>query len=408
MDKSLSGPGIESPLRTDSPRFREKILSRWLGRIRAGRLTVEFPSGFQQTYGDAEATPQALVRIYDLRVVRRLLLGGELGLAESYMDGDWETPDLAALLSLGISNAETMNGVLNGPLTMRLLNRLRGTRRANTRRGSRRNIAAHYDLGNRFYRLWLDGSMTYSAALFDEMDEPLAIAQRRKYARMARLLDLQPEDRVLEIGCGWGGFAEFAAAEIGCHVVALTLSAEQAAYAERRMAEAGVAGKVDIRMQDYRDVRDRFDKIASIEMFEAVGEENWQAYFDQVRRCLRPGGRAAVQTIVINDRVFEDYRRDLDFVQRYIFPGGILPSPTAFRRAVAGGGMRISDSHCFGDSYAETLRRWDAAFQDKWREVESLGFDRRFRRMWHFYLCYCEVGFESGHIDVGQYLIETA
>ena len=408
MEKSLSGPGIETSNRTGRLTLSGKFLARWLSRIGAGRLTVEYPSGFQQTYGDPEATPQALARIHDLRVVRRMVLGGELGLAESYMDGDWETPDLAALLSLGISNAETMNGYLNGPLPLRLLNRLRRTGQANTRRGSRRNIAAHYDLGNRFYRLWLDGSMTYSSALFDDMDEPLAVAQRRKYERMARQLDLQPDDRVLEIGCGWGGFAEFAAAEIGCHVVGLTLSAEQAAFAERRMARSGLANKVEIRMQDYRDVEDRFDKIASIEMFEAVGEENWQGYFEQVKRCLRPGGRASVQTILINDDVFEDYRRDLDFIQRYIFPGGILPSPTAFRRAITGADLRITDSFGFGSSYAETVRRWDAAFQDNWRAVEELGFDRRFRRMWHFYLCYCEVGFESGHIDVGQYLIEPA
>ncbi len=388
------------------PKLREQILNGWFSRIKTGRLTVLFPSGARQTFGRGIPFPHGQIEIHDLRLVSRMLFAGDLGLAESYMDGDWETPDLTSLLLLGVVNAEALNDATAGSWITKVLNRIRHAQRANTRKGSRRNIAAHYDLGNEFYGLWLDDSMSYSSGLFSNMEEPLPAAQRRKYLRLANKLDLRPGDRVLEIGCGWGGFAGIAAAEFGCKVVGLTLSTEQAAFARARMAAAGLAADVDIRVQDYRDVSEAFDKIVSIEMFEAVGEENWKTYFAVLERCLKPGGRAALQSITIANDIFEGYRRNPDFIQRYIFPGGMLPSPAAFERAVANAGLRISDTLYFGRSYAETLRRWDKAFRENWPAIEALGFDERFRRMWRFYLCYSEAGFETGQIDVGQFVIE--
>ncbi len=386
--------------------FREAILLRWLRGIEVGRLTVEFPSGVRQSFGGEDAACQASVKIHDLRVVFRMLVGGDMGLAEGYLEGEWDTPDLTSLLMLGMLNREALSGAIGGSWAATILNRIRHARRANTRAGSRRNIAAHYDLGNEFYRLWLDESMTYSSALFAGEDDSLPEAQRRKYLRLAEKLDLRPGDRVLEIGCGWGGFAEIAAAEFGCQVVGLTLSKEQAGFARSRMAQAGLTKQVDIWIQDYRDVRGDFDKIVSIEMFEAVGQENWGTYFAVLDRCLKPGGRAALQSITIADEHFESYRQNPEFIQRYIFPGGMLPGPAVFEKAVCDAGLVISDAFYFGRSYAETLRYWTRAFQENWPAVEALGFDQRFRRMWDYYLCYCEVGFEQGQIDLGQFILE--
>lgn len=387
-------------------RLPERLLVRWLKGIHKGRLTVEFPSGASQTFDGPHAGTRALLKIEDLRTVFRAFLSGDLGLAEGYMEGEWDTSDLTALLMLGAQNVDVLSGALSASWVTTLVNRAAHARRANTREGSRRNIAAHYDLGNDFYRLWLDEGMTYSAALFEDGSESLDQAQRRKYLRLAAQLDLRPGDRVLEIGCGWGGFAEIAAAEFGCEVVGLTLSHEQARFSRDRMARAGLAEAVEIRVQDYRDIEGRFDKIVSIEMFEAVGQENWATYFDVLYRCLGQGGRAALQVITIDDDKFDFYRKNPDFIQRYIFPGGMLPSPGVFDKAVEAAGLRLADAFFFGDSYAETLRRWAAVFQENWPAIERLGFEERFRRMWLYYLCYCEVGFDTDQIDVGQFVIE--
>ncbi len=388
--------------------IHEWLLSRWLRRIQVGRLTVSFPSGAQMTFAGQKPGPQALLAIHDVRFVYRILASGDIGFAESYMAGEWDTPDLRLVLTLGELNASALSGALGQSWIMKGLNRLQHARRANTRKGSRRNIAAHYDLGNDFYRHWLDTTMTYSSALFTAYDEPLVTAQRRKYLRLARKLDLRPGDRVLEIGCGWGGFAEIAAAEFGCHVVGITLSKEQAAYARARMARAGLADKVEIRIQDYREVTDTFDKIVSIEMFEAVGEAYWQTYLGVLKQRLKPGGRAALQVITVDDAKFESYRRNPDFIQRYIFPGGMLPSPRAFEGAVSAVDLTISDSLYFGKSYAETLRRWERAFEAQWPRIAGMGFGERFRRMWRYYLYYCEVGFDLGETDVGHFVIESS
>jgi cyclopropane-fatty-acyl-phospholipid synthase len=298
-----------------------------------------------------------------------------------------------------------MDKLLRGSWARRMVNRLYHLLHANTRRGSRRNIAAHYDLGNDFYRLWLDQSMTYSAAIFESMDEPLVAAQERKYQRLAEKIGLCDGDSVLEIGCGWGGFAEYAARHFDCTILCLTLSQEQADFATARIKDAGLEKQVEIRIQDYRDVGGEFDKIVSIEMFEAVGEANWPTYFDTVRQRLKADGKAGIQTITIADSAFAGYRKNTDFIQRYIFPGGMLANPTRFIAIADRLGLQNDDSFFFGDSYAETMRRWDHGFRAAWPKIAALGFDDRFYRMWRYYMCYCEAGFVHGHIDVGQFVL---
>ncbi len=353
----------------------------------------------------AEEGPNASLQIYDLRLINRIAVAGDIGLAEGYMQGEWETPDLTKLLDFGAANATAFDTAIAPHWIVNGLNRVRHAYNANTKTGSRRNIAAHYDLGNAFYGKWLDETMSYSSALFDDDAQDLAVAQRQKYIRLAKAIDLKAGDRVLEIGCGWGGFAEIAAADYGCHVLCLTLSKEQARYARQRIADKGLSEQVEIRVQDYRDVEGQYDKIVSIEMFEAVGQTYWKTYLDILGQRLTPGGRAALQIITISDDAFESYRRTPDFIQRYIFPGGMLPSPSAFEAAAAGSGLRITESFYFGKSYAETLRRWDRLFQENWQEIAELGFDRTFFKMWRYYLCYCEVGFERDTIDVGHFVI---
>ena len=344
------------------------------------------------------------IQVNDERFFRRVLKDGTLGFGESYMLGWWDCDDLEELchraIRAGLEHKVPTNAWALIEIAFGMVLSLQSK--------SRSKVVArrHYDLGNDFYRLWLDDGMTYSSALFTDGSESLDRAQRRKYIRLAEQLDLRPGDRVLEIGCGWGGFAEIAAAEFGCKVVGLTLSQEQARFARDRTARAGLEKTVDIRVQDYRDVEGRFDKIVSIEMFEAVGEKNWATYFQVLQRCLEPGGRAALQVITIADDKFDLYRKNPDFIQRYIFPGGMLPSPRVFNLAVEDSGFRIGDAFFFGKSYAETLRRWAALFQERRPEIERLGFDERFYRMWLYYLCYCEVGFDTDQIDIGQFVIE--
>ena len=407
MDRYLDTTDPLPPARHYSllDKMRAMAIKSWLNRIQYGRLIVKFPSGQQQTFSGSQSDLQAVLEINDLRLVNRLLTSGDLGLAESYMAGEWSTPDLSALLRLGLANWKPLANTLEKSMINTILDRLKHARKANTRRGSRRNIAAHYDLGNNFYEKWLDPSMTYSSALFEAMTEPLEVAQRRKYLRLAKKLDLKPNDHVLEIGCGWGGFAEIAAEEFGCSVVALTLSEQQASHARKRLSDANLSDRVEVRLQDYRDVDGQFDKIVSIEMFEAVGEKYWPIYLHTLRQRLAPLGRAALQIITMADEFFAAYRRNPEFIQRYIFPGGMLPGLTAFRRAVENAGLEITEQFSFSASYAETLRRWDSAFQTSWPEIKTMGFDDRFFRMWRYYLCYCEVGFETSQIDVGHFTL---
>jgi cyclopropane-fatty-acyl-phospholipid synthase len=376
-----------------------------LNRIQIGKLKVQFPSGAEKIFSGSIDGPTALIQIHKLNLVRRLIISGDIGLAESFMAEEWDTPNLTALIRLGELNEKALGNAATPSKLMRLFNRLRHGRRANSRRGSKKNIAAHYDLGNHFYSNWLDKSMSYSSGLFPDLTIDHEAAQRNKYLRLAEQLDLKEGQTILEIGCGWGGFAEIAATEFKCKVVGLTLSKEQAIFAQDRMEKAQVSDLVDIRIQDYRDVQGDYDKIVSIEMFEAVGKEHWNNYFDVIKSRLKKGGKAAIQSITIADAFFDKYTKEPDFIQKYIFPGGVLPSPTAFNASLNDAELVVSDAYYFGKSYAETLRRWQQSFDSKWHNISPLGFDERFRRMWKYYLSYCEAGFESGHIDVGQFVI---
>ena len=372
-----------------------------LSALRRGALTVTTPDGRRFAFNGAAPGPVAELIVRRPRFVRRALMGGNVGLAEAYMDGDWDTPDLAALLQLLCVNDAT-DELGYGRRIATFAHRLYHLLRANTKRGSKRNIAAHYDLGNDFYALWLDPSMTYSSAVFPEASDDLEAAQRNKYRLVCEKLGLAPGRRVLEIGCGWGGFASFAAREYGAQVTGVTVSRAQQDFALARMQREGLNDKVEIRLIDYRDLTGSFDAIASIEMFEAVGERYWPQYFATLRDRLVPGGRAALQIITIADRWFERYRRGADFIQRYIFPGGMLPSPAALQREVARVGLTVERQEFFGLHYARTLAKCNADFQVAWGRIAPMGYDLRFKRMWEFYLAYCEAGFRAGTIDVTQ------
>ena len=391
--------------RRKRPVFWEALLDKWLSRIEAGELRAVFPSNFQKVYSGGQVGPTADIKINSWKLVPRLLLSGDMGLAESFLSGEWETSNLTQLILLGDINERALGNAVTPSKFINLIEKLRHQRRDNSKRGSRRNIAAHYDLGNEFYSHWLDNSMSYSSALFTDFGEELEVGQNRKYQRLAKALKLKEGDQVLEIGCGWGGFAEIAAKEYKCNVVGITLSNEQAKFAQRRMKENQLSNLVDIRIEDYRDVQGSFDKIVSIEMFEAVGEEHWRNYFETIKTRLKPGGLAGIQSITIANEFFETYKRRPDFIQKYIFPGGILPSEDKLNNAVSSAGLKILDDYYFGKSYAETLRRWQSTFEQKWDDIKNLGFDEKFQKMWRYYLSYCEAGFETGHINVGQFLI---
>jgi cyclopropane-fatty-acyl-phospholipid synthase len=403
-----SDAGAATSLPTLPHGMRHPVLALALAiasRIRAGRLTVVLPDGSRRDFAGAEPGPSGELRLRSERPIRRFLTGGPLAFAESYLDGEWDSPDLPRLLEVLALNESAYEEHLQGRAWYRALQRLRHLLRPNSRRGARRNIHAHYDLGNRFYASWLDPGMTYSAALFRPGVEDLEAAQRAKFESLARRIGLQPEERLLEIGCGWGGFALFAAAEVGARVTAITISPAQHAHASARIQAAGLGERVEVRLVDYRDVEGSFDRIASIEMFEAVGEAWWPVYFRRLGELLRPGGTAGLQIITIADRHFETYRRGVDFIQRYVFPGGMLPSPSALAREIAAAGLVEIGRHGFGQAYARTLSEWQQRFQAAWPEILELGFDARFKRIWEYYLAYCEAGFRVRFTDVSQYAI---
>lgn len=381
------------------------ILRRAFGyavAIAHGSLEVGLPDGRRFRFeGDANG-PEAVIEVRDLGFARRLITGGDIGLAEAYLRGEWDSPDVTAFLELFCVNHAAVKTLLPGVALMKLWQKLRHWLRRNTKAGSRRNIHAHYDLGNRFYAAWLDRTMTYSAAIFVPGDNDLSAAQTRKYRLLAEATGIRPEHHVLEIGCGWGGFAEFAARDIGCRVTALTISREQYEFAVRRIAEAGLTDRVTIKLQDYRDETGSYDRIASIEMFEAVGEAYWPAYFGQLRDRLKPGGAAGLQIITIQDRFFPVYRSEIDFIRRYIFPGGMLPCPAQLETLAGRFGLGLHAERIFGLDYAATLQHWRDAFRASWPELRPHGFDERFRRLWEYYLSYCEAGFRAGTIDVRQ------
>jgi len=386
----------------EAPTTAFKAVFRILRHIQMGRITVIDPKGRSYVFDGPDPGPRAVVRVNRERMIRRVLTRGELGFGESYMDGDWDTPSVADVIELVVANHEALHKRFKKTWLTRLTGRLIHAFNRNSRTGSKRNILAHYDLGNRFYGHWLDPSMTYSAAVFEPGVNSLEAAQEAKYRRLCGLLDLKPGDRVLEIGCGWGGFAEVAARDYGAHVTGLTISDEQHDYAVDRMARAGLSDRVEIRKQDYRDCTGRFDKICSIEMFEAVGERYWPVYFQRLHDLLERGGRAALQIITIEEHRFDNYRRSADFIQRYIFPGGMLPSLPRLRGLTERHGLVWEQDHAHGRDYARTLNSWSKSFAEAWDNIRPLGFDEQFRRMWDFYLGYCEGGFRAGSIDVSQ------
>jgi len=385
-----------------------RIMARTVSDIAEGEVVLRFTNGAERTIKAAHDGAKAVLEIARARSFRRLLLGGEIGLAESYMDGDWTSPDLAAVFEFGARNMHKLADTLTGIAPLEWARMVTHKLRANTRTGSRKNIAAHYDLGNAFYSQWLDPTMTYSSAVFEHPGQSLEEAQRNKWRKLAEMLDLKEAMTILEIGCGWGGFAMFAAKEYGCKVTGITLSTEQLAFAKKAAEEAQLSHLTDFRLIDYRDVQGSFDRIVSIEMFEAVGEENWPDYFRVVHERLKPGGIAALQIITIEDHRFDAYRNQADFIQLYIFPGGMLPTPSILQREAAKQGLGFETASTFALSYAETLRRWREVFDARWESIRPLGFDERFKRMWDYYLASCEGGFRAGNIDVGQFRLTRA
>ena len=383
-----------------------RTVFKLLSKLRCGSLTVQLPDGSLQRFG-GEASPHASLMLHNWKVCSAALKSGDIGFAEGFIAGDWSTPNLTELLRVLVRNRDEVESVIYGSWAGRLLYRVKHLLNRNTRANSQKNIHAHYDLGNAFYRLWLDETMNYSSALFQgNPDQSMAQAQMAKVRRALQESGVQGGDRVLEIGCGWGALAEMASTEFGAHITGVTLSTEQLAYAQDRMQRLGVQQQADLRLQDYRDIPDApFDAICSIEMIEAVGREFWPTYFQTIAKKLKPGGRACLQSIVIDDAYFERYLRSTDFIQQYIFPGGCLPSPGEFRAQAQAAGLEFVNELAFGHDYAETLKRWREAFLHEREAVLGQGFDERFMCIWEFYLCYCEAAFLEDSIDVVQYTL---
>lgn len=381
------------------------LLRRLLNCVEHGRLVVRTPEGVTLERQSGRPGPEGVLVLHRWRAIRRMLAGGDVAFAEAYVEGEWSTPDLVALLELAAVNIDGIDRAAAGSTPVRFLHRLRHMLRANSRRGSRRNIAFHYDLGNDFYRLWLDPGMLYSSALYEKPTDTLEEAQENKLRRIGELLDLSPGQSVLEIGCGWGALAA-RMASAGALVKGITLSAEQLAHARTLGEKNGLSESMRFELEDYRDTGGSFDRVVSIEMFEAVGEQYWPTYFDTLRRLLKGDGHAVLQIISIDESRFDGYRRGADFIQRHIFPGGMLPTGTIIRRLAQEHGFSLVSAENFGGSYALTLAEWHKRFQRNWPAIQRLGFDQRFRRLWEYYLAYCEAGFRAGTIDVGLYVLK--
>lgn len=373
-----------------------------IAKMTHGSLVVGLPDGRRFSFQADGPGCSAQVDIRSWRAARKVLFGGSLGFAEAYLDELWDSPDVTAVLQLFCENEHLFEEGLEVHPVLRLALQAQGFLRRNTKRRAQKNISAHYDLGNAFYGSWLDPGMTYSSALFTNGVSRLEDAQTEKFKALAKRVDLRAGQRLLEVGCGWGGFAEFAAGQIGCHVTGLTISREQYTYACERIFKAGLNEKVDIRFQDYREETGHYDRIASIEMFEAVGEKFWPVYFAKLHDCLKPGGLAGLQIITIQDRFFDIYRRSPDFIQRYIFPGGMLPTPRILHDLGARFGLNLIGEQAFPHDYARTLAEWRRRFHRAWPDISRLGFDDRFKRTWDYYLHYCEAGFRAENIDVRQ------
>jgi cyclopropane-fatty-acyl-phospholipid synthase len=407
------GRAQAKPIRTpQGATTAARWLIRLLGRLQVGSLLVHWPDGSDTVFGHPEHAdePHGALRIRHWRVCSKALRSGDIGFAEGYIAGDWTSPDLTALLTVLVANRDHIESAIYGTWWGRLAYRVRHLLHHNSKANSRKNIHAHYDLGNAFYKLWLDETMNYSSAWFDGQQHlPLPMAQDAKVRRALQqvgVLGGAANQRVLEIGCGWGALAEMATLQAQAQVTGVTLSTEQLEWAQRRIRQVAQDHRADLRLQDYRDIRDEpFDAVVSIEMFEAVGQAYWPTYFKTVSRLLKPGGKACIQTITIRDDLFERYSESTDFIQQYIFPGGMLPSDAQFRQHAKQAGLKVVEAMAFGPDYAETLRRWRDAFEQRLNQVAALGFDERFVRIWRFYLCYCEAAFDTGNTNVVQYTL---
>ena len=378
----------------------KRFLIAAASKVRRGRLEIVFPDGERRVFGGSLTGLNVSLLVRDYAAVRRILTGGATGFGEAYVDGLVDSPDLKSLMRWAVDNEREIGGELRGRTWYRAALRLHHLTRRNSRSGSRRNIASHYDLGNAFYAAWLDPGMNYSSAIYTQAGDSLADAQENKYRRLAELLKIKSGEHVLELGCGWGGLAEWLAREHGCRVTAITISQAQYSYAKERIAQAGLGDLVDIKLCDYRDLGGRFDKIVSVEMIEAVGERYWPIYFGALRDRLNTGGRAVLQAITIADEHFFAYRRSADFIRRYIFPGGMLPSVAVIEDQARKIGLRSAEKKSFGADYARTLDTWAAQFNTAWPRIAGLGFDQEFRRLWNYYLTYCAIGFETRRTDV--------
>ena len=406
---SSSGAALLMPV--DAPSAARATLKLLL-RLRHGTLTVKLPDGSVQRFGNGES-PMASLHLLNWNVCSAALKSGDIGFAESFIAGDWTTPHLTELLRVFLINRKEVEDVIYGTWLGRFAYRIKHLLNRNTKANSQKNIHAHYDLGNSFYALWLDGTMNYSSAIFETPETSMKDAQHAKVRRALRMAQVKPGDRVLEIGCGWGALAEKATKEFDASIVGVTLSTEQLEWAQKRMQREGVAERADLRLQDYRDIGkttpdEPFDAICSIEMVEAVGREYWPEYFQTVARLLKPGGYACIQSIVIADDLFERYIGSTDFIQQYIFPGGCLPCPREFRAQARIAGFEIVDEFSFGQDYARTLQLWREDFMAQESHVLQLGFDKRFIRIWEFYLAYCEAAFTEANTDVVQYTLRKA
>ena len=385
-------------------RRRLDLLLALFSRLQYGRLAVTLPDGSRHEFAGARPGPRAEMTINRIEAISRIMNDGKMGFCEAVMEGDIDSPSMAQLIELAVMHDAMLSKQMTATIWRRIGLRLYHGMRRNSKNGAAKNIAYHYDLGNEFYAAWLDRTMTYSSAVFDRETDDLATAQTNKYRRLADLADIQPGDHVLEIGCGWGGFAKYAIEERGARVTGITISREQHDFARQRLADAGLAGRGEVKLIDYRDLEGKFDKIVSIEMFEAVGQAYWPTYFNAVSSLLKSGGRAVLQAITIEDEAFEEYRREPDFIQRYIFPGGMLPSMPKLEQPVAEAGLKLVDEIGFGLDYARTLAEWRERFQEAWPQLATGRFDTRFKRMWELYLSYCEGGFRAGMIDVKHLL----
>ena len=401
--------GTLAASRLRAPSLVSSALER-LGRgVNYGELTIETPSGERIEFVGSEPLPGAAVwKLNNWKPLWALATRGAMGLAESYLEGDWDSPDLAGFLYFGSVNERSFGGSTKGVAALRLGDRLRHWLHSNSLGRARRNIAYHYDLGNNFYASWLDRSMTYSSALFEGDNDSLELAQQRKYARLADVVGLETGAHALEIGCGWGGFMEYAAVERGARITGVSISGEQCGYTRARLARAAFSDQAVVEFCDYRQLEGQYKHIVSIEMFEAVGEAYWPIYAAKLKSLLAPGGRVALQTITIEEARFEGYRRSPDFIQRYVFPGGMLPTKAALASTLSEAGLKITDRLDFGHDYARTLVEWRERFDASWPAIAKLGFDDRFRRLWHYYLAYCEAGFRDNAVDVVQVGIEHA